>query len=147
VAGLKDAPRPDGPKTVLTDEVMCEILAAMVTPPPESLQAAEVTHWSSRPLAEWLRRAGGISVSHDSSLGPVTEVLPVAALGGGSRFSTDPQLVAKIRDVTGLYLEPPENAVVLCMDEESQIQAPDRTRSVRTMRLGIPERQTHDYVR
>jgi hypothetical protein len=58
--------RPGGPKTVLTDEVVCEILAATVTPPPESLRAAGVTHWSSRRLAGWLHRAKGISVSHDS---------------------------------------------------------------------------------
>ena len=66
LAGLEDAPRPGGPRRVLTDEVVCEILAATVTPPPESLQAAGVTHWSSRRLADWLRRAKGISVSHDS---------------------------------------------------------------------------------
>src|ERR1700675_2637344 len=65
LAGLEDAPRPGGPKTVLTDEVVCEILAATVTPPPESLQAAGVTHWSSRRLSGWLHRAEGISVSHD----------------------------------------------------------------------------------
>ena len=64
--GLDDAPRPGGPKTVLTDEVVCQILVATVTPPPGSLQAAGVTHWSSRRLSEWLRRAKGISVSHDS---------------------------------------------------------------------------------
>jgi len=66
LAGLEDAPRPGGPKTVLTDEVVCEILAATVTPPPESLQAAGVTHWSSRRLADWLRRKKKIAVSHDS---------------------------------------------------------------------------------
>ena len=66
LAGLEDAPRPGGPKTVLTDEVVCQILATTVTPPPESLQAQGVTHWSSRRLADWLHRAKGISVSHDS---------------------------------------------------------------------------------
>ena len=66
LAGLEDAPRPGGPKTVLTEEVVCQILAATVTPPPESLRAAGVTHWSSRRLADWLRQDKGISVSHDS---------------------------------------------------------------------------------
>src|SRR4249920_2512935 len=66
LAGLEDAPRPGGPKTVLTEEVAGQILAATVTPPPESLRAAGVTHWSSRRLADWLRQVKGISVSHDS---------------------------------------------------------------------------------
>jgi transposase len=66
LAGLADAPRSGGPKTVLTDEVVGQILAATVTPPPESLRAAGVTHWSSRRLADWLRQVKGISVSHDS---------------------------------------------------------------------------------
>ncbi len=79
LAGLEDAPRPGGPKTVLTDEVVCQILATTVTPPPESLQAQGVTHWSSRRLADWLHRAKGISVSHDSISGPVAQVLPGAA--------------------------------------------------------------------
>src|SRR5215472_9756103 len=66
LAGLEDAPRPGGPRRVLTGEVVCEILAATVTPPPASLRAAGVTHWSSRRLADWLRQARDISVSHDS---------------------------------------------------------------------------------
>ena len=65
----------------------------------------------------------------------------------GFKFSTDPQLEAKVRDVVGLYLAPPENAVVVCVDEKTQIQALDRTRPVLPMRPGIPERQTHDYIR
>ena len=66
LAGLEDAPRPGGPKTVLTEEVACQVLAATLTPPPESLRAAGVTHWSSRRLADWLAQTRGISVSHDS---------------------------------------------------------------------------------
>jgi len=65
----------------------------------------------------------------------------------GFKFSTDPQLEAKVRDVAGLYLEPPQNAVVVCVDEKPQIQALNRTRPVLPMRPGIPERHTHDYVR
>jgi transposase len=147
LAGLEDAPRPGGPKTVLTDEVVCQILAATVTPPPESLQAAGVTHWSSRRLAGWLHRAKGISVSHGSISVLWRKFCLQPHRTEGFKFSTDPQLEAKVRDVVGLYLEPPENAVVVCVDEKTQIQALDRTRPVLPMRPGIPQRQTHDYIR
>ena len=63
------------------------------------------------------------------------------------KFSTDPELDAKIRDVVGLYLDPPQKAVVVCIDEKSQIQALDRTAPTLPIRLGVPEKQTHDYVR
>ena len=63
------------------------------------------------------------------------------------KFSTDPELVAKVTDVVGLYLAPPENAIVLCVDEKSQIQALDRTAPMLPMQPGLPERRTHDYVR
>ena len=63
------------------------------------------------------------------------------------KFSTDPQLDAKIRDVVGLYLNPPENAVVLCVDEKSQVQALDRTAPILPIMPGVPEKQTHDYIR
>ena len=147
LAGLEDAPRPGGPKTVLTDEVVCQILAATVTPPPESLQAQGVTHWSSRRLADWLHRSRKISVSHDSVSVLWRKFCLQPHRTEGFKFSTDPQLDAKVRDVVGLYLAPPENAVVLCVDEKTQIQALDRTRPVLPMRPGIPQRQTHDYIR
>ena len=121
LAGLEDAPRPGGPRTVLTDEVVCQILAATVTPPPESLQAAGVTHWSSRRLAHWLHRAKGISVSHDSISVLWRKFCLQPHRTEGFKFSTDPQLEAKVRDVVGLYLQPPENAVVVCVDEKTQI--------------------------
>jgi transposase len=132
---------------VLTDDVACEILAATVTLPPRSLQAAGVTHWSSRRLADWLRRRKGIGVSHDSVSAVWRRFCLQPHRTEGFKFSTDPQLEAKVRDVVGLYLAPPENAVVVCVDEKSQIQALDRTRPILPMRPGIPERQTHDYVR
>jgi transposase len=147
LAGLQDAPRPGGPKTVLTGEVVCEILAATVTPPPESLRAAGVTHWSSRRLADWLRQDKGIRVSHDSITVLWRKFCLAPHRTEGFKFSTDPQLEAKVRDVVGLYLAPPDNAVVVCVDEKPQIQALDRTRPVLPMRPGIPERHTHDYVR
>jgi hypothetical protein len=63
------------------------------------------------------------------------------------KFSTDPQLEAKVRDVVGLYLNPPDKAVVLCLDEKSQVQALDRTAPILPLRPGLPEKATHDYVR
>jgi transposase len=147
LAGLEDAPRPGGPKTVLTDEAVCQILAATVTPPPEPLRAAGVTHWSSRRLADWLRQASGISVSHDSITVLWRRFCLAPHRTEGFKFSTDPQLEAKVRDVVGLYLAPPDNAVVVCVDEKPQIQALERTRPVLPMRPGIPERHTHDYIR
>ena len=147
LAGLEDAPRPGGPKTVLTEVVVCQILAATVTPPPESLRAQGVTHWSSRRLADWLRQAKEISVSHDSITVLWRRFCLQPHRTEGFKFSTDPQLEAKVRDVVGLYLAPPENAVVICVDEKPQIQALERTRPVLPLRPGIPERHTHDYIR
>jgi transposase len=147
LAGLEDAPRPGGPKTVLTEEVVCQILAATVTPPPESLRAHGVTHWSSRRLADWLRQAREISVSHDSITVLWRRFCLAPHRTEGFKFSTGPQLEAKVRDVVGLYLAPPENAVVICVDEKPQIQALERARPVLPMRPGIPERHTHDYIR
>jgi transposase len=101
LAGLQDAPRPGGPKTVLTDEVVCQILAATLTPPPEPLRAAGVTHWSSRRLADWLRQARGISVSHDSVTVLWRKFCLAPHRTEGFKFSTGPQLDAKVRDVAG----------------------------------------------
>jgi len=111
------------------------------------LQAQGVTHWSSRRLADWLRRTGKITVSHDSISRLWRKFCLQPHRTEGFKFSTDPMLEAKVGDVVGLYLEPPENAVVVCVDEKSQIQALDRARPVLPMRPGIPGRQTHDYIR
>jgi Homeodomain-like domain len=147
LAGLEDAHRPGGPKTVLTDEAVCEILAATVTPPPGSLQAQGATHWSSRRLADWLRRTKKITVSHDSISRLWRKFCLQPHRTEGFKFSTDPQLEAKVRDVAGLYLQPPGNAVVVCVDEKSQCQARERAQPILPMRQGIPQRQSHDYVR
>ena len=147
LAGLEDAPRPGGPKTVLTDEAIGEILSATVTPPPDALQAMGVTHWSSRRLADWLRRSGKLKVSHDSITRLWRRFCLQPHRTEGFKFSTDPQLQAKIADVVGLYLRPPDNAVVVCVDEKSQCQALERTQPILPMRPGIPQRQTHDYAR
>src|SRR5215472_14806010 len=147
LAGLEDAPRGGGPVTVLTGEAVCEILAATVTPPPESLRAQGVTHWSARRLADWLRTARKLTVSHDSVIRVWHRFCLKPHRTEGFKFSTDPQLDARVCDVVGLYLAPPDNAVVVCVDEKPQIQALERTRPVPPMRPGIPERRTHDYVR
>jgi len=103
LAGLEDAPRPGGPRTVLTDAVISEILSATVTPPPEALQAMGVTHWSSRRLADWLARTRKIEVSHDSTSRLWRRFCLQPHRTEGFKFSTDPQLEAKVRYVVGLY--------------------------------------------
>jgi transposase len=147
LAGLEDARRPGGPKTVLTEDAIAEILSATVTPPPGALQAMGVTHWSSRRLADWLRRKKKLEVSHDSISRLWRRFCLQPHRTEGFKFSTDPQLDAKVADVVGLYLHPPENAVVVCVDEKSQCQALERRQPILPMRPGIPERQTHDYAR
>jgi transposase len=134
LAGLADAARSGRPKTV--DDAA--ILAATLDPPPARLG---VTHWSSRLLA------------HELSIGHATIARAWHRYGVQPwrretfKFSTDPELEAKVRDVVGLYLDPPEKAVVLCVDEKSQIQALDRTAPILPLRAGLPERATHDYRR
>ena len=98
--------------------------------------------------------AGGLAAQEEEAGGqprldhpPVAAVLPAAAPHRGFKFSTDPQLEARVRDVVGLYLNPPDNAVVVCIDEKSQCQALERSQPILPMRSGIPERQAHDYVR
>ena len=147
LGGLADAPRPGGPRTVLTDAVIAEILSATVTPPPGALAELGVTHWSARRLADWLARTRKIQVSHDSIVRLWRRFCLQPHQTEGFKFSTDPQLEAKVRDVVGLYLRPPENAVVVCVDEKTQCQALERSQPILAMRPGIPERQTHDYAR
>jgi transposase len=147
LGGLDDAPRPGGPVRVMTREVAAQILADTVTPPPQSLRAQGVTHWSARRLADWLARHRSIRVSHDSIVALWRKFCLQPHRVEGFKFSTDPELEAKIRDVVGLYLDPPKGAVVVCVDEKSQIQALDRTQPILPMRPKQVERQTHDYVR
>ena len=92
LAGLEDAPRGGGPVTVLTEEAVCQILAATLTPPPESLQAQGITHWSSRRLADWLRRSGQLPVSHDSVIRVWRRFCLAPHRTQGFKFSTDPEL-------------------------------------------------------
>ena len=114
------------------------MITATLTPPPKSLG---VTHWSSRLLADRL----GIEHSTVAAIWKEYGVKPWKA--ETFKFSTDPELEAKVVDVVGLYLAPPENAIVLCVDEKSQVQALNRTQKTLPMQPGHAEQRTHDYVR
>src|SRR5215212_1428168 len=134
IAGLDDRPKPGRPATV--DEVA--VVLATLESPPERLGG---THWSSRLLADQL----GISNVWVARIWRKWGLQPWRR--ESFKFSTDPELEAKVRDVVGLYLNPPDKAVVLSIDEKSQIQALDRTAPILPMRPGLPEKATHDYVR
>ncbi|QRP44719.1 IS630 family transposase [Amycolatopsis sp. FDAARGOS 1241] len=134
IDGLHDEARSGRPR--LVDHR--EIVAATLKPPPKKLG---VTHWSSRLLAARLRISNGTVARAWRDYG----VQPWRS--ETFKFSTDPELVAKVTDVVGLYLAPPENAIVLCVDEKSQVQALDRTQPMLPMQPGQVERRTHDYVR
>jgi transposase len=134
IAGLVDEQRPGRPKTI--DEAA--VVAATLTPPPASLGA---THWSSRLLE---RRLG---VDHTTITGVWKKYGVKPWQAETFKFSTDPELVAKVTDVVGLYLAPPEDAIVLCVDEKSQIQALNRTQQTLPMQPGHAEQRTHDYIR
>ena len=130
VGGLDDRPKPG--RRVTVDEV--QVVTMTLESPPDRLG---VTHWSSRLLAAEL----GISHVWVGKIWKRWGLQPWRA--ETFKFSTDPELEAKVRDV-GLYLNPPDKAVVLCVDEKSQVQALDRTAPIMP---GIPEKATHDYVR
>ncbi|WP_280474872.1 IS630 family transposase [Nocardia farcinica] len=132
--GLLDAQRPGRPRHV--DHA--DVVSATLMPPPKKYG---VTHWSSRLLA------GHLGIGNATVARAWREYGVQPWRSGTFKFSTDPQLVAKVTDVVGLYLEPPENAIVLCVDEKSQIQALDRTAPMLPMQPGQIERRTHDYKR
>jgi transposase len=142
LAGLEDLPRsgkPSPPPEALRDRV----LELTLTAPPTQCGA---THWSSRLLATALA-AEGTPISH-ATIARIWHRFGVQPWRADTfKFSTDPQLEGKIRDVVGLYLHPPEKAVVLCIDENPQIQALQRAAPALPVRPGSPERQTFDYVR
>ena len=134
LAGLETEKRPGRPRSV----DRATVIAATLTPPPKSLG---VTHWSSRLLASRL----GIKHSTVAGIWKDYGVRPWRS--ETFKFSTDPELEAKVVDIVGLYLAPPKNAVVLCCDEKSQIQALNRTQKTLPMQPGFAEQRTHDYVR
>jgi transposase len=134
--GLSDEPRPGRPRTVTDEHVEKVITATLEQQPPGG-----DTHWSTRSMA----RSAGMSQSAVSRIWRAFGLKP--HLIQTWKLSTDPQFIDKVRDVVGLYMSPPENALVLCVDEKSQIQALDRTAPCLPMLPTTPARMTHDYVR
>jgi transposase len=133
--GLSDEPRPGTPRTIDDERVEAVIVKTLEEAP------TDATHWSTRSMA----KATGMSQSTISRMWRAFGLKP--HLSESFKLSTDPLFVDKVRDIVGLYLNPPEGALVLCVDEKSQIQALDRTAPVLALRPGLPERRTHDYVR
>jgi transposase len=133
--GLRDEPRSGMPRTI--DDARIE---AVIVQTLESLPA-DATHWSSRGMA----RASGLSVSTVQRIWRAFGLQPHRL--ETFKLSTDPDFVAKVRDVVGLYVSPPAHAIVLCVDEKSQIQALDRSQPMLPMRPGQPARRSHDYKR
>src|SRR5438445_6928023 len=133
--GLHDEPRPGKPRTVCDEDVERVIVKTLEEQPKDA------THWSTRSMAA----ATGMSQSAVSRIWRAFGLKP--HLTESFKLSPDPQFIDKVRDIVGLYLNPPEAAVVLCVDEKSQIQALDRTAPVLPLRPGTPERRTHDYRR
>jgi transposase len=133
--GLHDEPRPGAPRTVSDDAVEAVIVKTLEETP------TDATHWSTRSMA----KATGMSQSAVSRIWRAFGLKP--HLVDTFKLSPDPLFVEKVRDIVGLYVNPPEAALVLCVDEKTQIQALDRTSPVLPLRPGLPERRTHDYVR
>lgn len=133
--GLCDDPRPGVPRKITDADVERVIVKTLEETPKNA------THWSTRSMAS----ATGMSQSTVSRIWRAFALAPHRSQT--FKLSTDPLFIDKARDVVGLYLDPPEKALVLCVDEKSQIQALDRSQPVLPMIPGIPERRSHDYVR
>jgi transposase len=133
--GLCDELRPGRPRTI-TDEKVEEVITRTLESRPEN-----ATHWSTRSMASQtgLTQNAVLRIWHAFGLQPHRAET--------FKLSSDPQFVQKVHDVVGLYMNPPERAVVLCVDEKSQIQALDRTAPILPLLPGVPERRTHDYKR
>ena len=133
--GLFDEPRPGAPRTITDDQVEAVIVKTLEEKPDDA------THWSTRSMA----KATGMSQTAICRIWRAFGLQPHRA--ESFKLSTDPLFIEKVRDVVGLYLDPPERAVVLCVDEKSQIQALNRYQPIFPMMPGTPERRSHDYVR
>src|SRR5271156_810638 len=135
LGGLVDEPRPGGPRSVTDEQVEAGGVATLGRAPNDA------THWSRASMAA----ESGLSKSTVGRIWKAFGLKPHQV--DTFKLSNDPQFIDKVRDVVGLYLDPPEKAVVLCVDEKSQIQALDRSAPVLPMMPGMPERRSHDYVR
>ena len=135
VDGLRDEPRPGAPRTIDDARIEAVIVSTLESLPQNA------THWSSRGMA----KASGLSVSSVQRIWRAFGLQPHRM--ETFKLSTDPDFVAKVRDVVGLYVSPPEHAIVLCVDEKSQIQALDRSQPMLPMRPCQPARRSHDYTR
>ncbi len=133
--GLLDEPRPGAPRTV-TDDKVEEIVVKTLENKPK-----DATHWSTRLMAAeaGVSQNTVVRIWHAFGLKPHME--------DTFKLSKDPLFIEKVRDVVGLYMNPPQRAMVLCVDEKSQVQALDRTQPLLPMSPGYPERRSHDYVR
>ncbi len=133
--GLYDEPRVGGPRSISDEDVEAIIVQTLETTPKGQ------THWSTRKMA---KKAG---ISH-TMVGRIWRTFGLKPhVSHSFKMSPDPQFVAKVRDVVGLYMNPPSNAVVFSFDEKSQIQALERAQPILPMDIGQPERQTHNYIR
>jgi transposase len=135
IDGLHDEPRPGKPRQITDSDVERVIVKTLEEQP------SDATHWSTRSMAT----ATGMSQSAISRIWRAFGLKPHRT--EHFKLSPDPQFIDKVRDIVGLYLNPPDAAVVLCVDEKSQVQALDRSAPVLPLMPGVPERRTHDYVR
>ena len=133
--GLVDDPRPGRPATVTASQVEDVVVATLESTPKNA------THWSRAKMAE----RSGLSASTIGRIWKAFELKPHRT--DGFKLSNDPLFVDKVYDVVGLYLNPPEGAVVYCVDEKSQVQALARSQPAFPMMPGMPEKRTHDYLR
>lgn len=133
--GLLDEPRPGGGRTIGDEKIEAVVVATLETTPKGA------THWSTREMADKM------GLSH-ATIGRIWRAFGLQPHRAESfQLSKDPLLIEKVRDIVGLYMNPPDNALVLSVDEKSQIQALNRTQPVLPMRIGEVERRTHDYDR